>query len=167
MRLPPIPLFLLVALGAGGGAVRVAAQAPAVSVRLQSFSVIVPDYDEAKRWYTETLGFVTLRDQVFGRDQRFIQVAPAADAPVSIVLQRARTGDDPDEPEMVSDYSDRIGKATNIVLSVNDVTAYVEAIEQRGVVLTMRPRRMPWGGQATFRDLYGNSFVVVGPLTAR
>jgi predicted enzyme related to lactoylglutathione lyase len=167
MRLPTNTLLLLVAVGAGRGPARAAAQAPAAPVRLQSFSVIVPDYDEAKRWYTETLGFVTIRDQVFGRDQRFIQVAPAADAPVSIVLQKARTSGNPGEGEMANDYSDRIGKATNIVLSVNDVTTYVNAIEQRGVVLTMRPRRMPWGGQATFQDLYGNTFVVVGPLTAR
>jgi hypothetical protein len=26
---------------------------------------------------------------------------------------------------------------------------------------------MPWGTQATFVDLYGNSFVVVGPPPAR
>jgi catechol 2,3-dioxygenase-like lactoylglutathione lyase family enzyme len=157
--------LLLLALGAVRG--QALAQVPAVAVHLESFSVIVPDYDEAKRWYTEKLGFVTLRDQAFGPDQRFVQVAPSADAPVSIVLQRARTAPNPEEPEMPTDYSDRIGKTTNIVLHASDVTAYATAIEQRGVPLTMRPRRMPWGGQATFKDLYGNSFVVVGPLTAR
>ncbi|HJU66396.1 MAG TPA: VOC family protein [Gemmatimonadaceae bacterium] len=138
-----------------------------VSVRLQSFSVIVPDYDEAKAWYMEKLGFVVLRDQRFGQDERFIQVAPAADAPVSIVLQKARMAPSPSEPAMPTDYSDRIGKTTNIVLRVSDVTAYARTLEQRGVTLTAPPRQMPWGGQATFKDLYGNSFVIVGPLTAR
>jgi hypothetical protein len=68
---------------------------------------------------------------------------------------------------MPTDYSDRVGKTVNIVLHTTDVTAYAAALEDRGVRLDGPPRQLPWGAQVTFKDLYGNSFVVVGPLTAR
>ncbi len=137
------------------------------SVRLQSFSVIVPDYDEAKHWYTTRLGFTVVRDQALGADERFILVAAPGHPETGIVLQKARTNRRPDEPNMPTDYSDRIGKTTNIVLLTTDVTAYANALQSRGVALDGPPKQLPWGGQATFKDLYGNSFVIVGPLTAK
>jgi predicted enzyme related to lactoylglutathione lyase len=149
------------------GAAQASPAPPAPTVRIQSFSVIVPDYDEAKRWYTETLGFVAVRDQTFGKDERFVLVAPAGQADIGIVLQKARTAPNPAEPTMRHDYSDRIGKTVNVVLATSDVSAYADALRARGVSFTAPPRQMPWGAQATFTDLYGNSFVIVGPMTAR
>jgi hypothetical protein len=35
------------------------------------------------------------------------------------------------------------------------------------VKLDMALQQMPWGAQTAFRDLYGNSFVVTGPLHAK
>jgi predicted enzyme related to lactoylglutathione lyase len=133
------------------------------NVRIQSFSVIVPDYDEAKRWYEEKLGFATITDQRFGAGERFVLVAPAGQRDVGIVLQIARRPAGGDST-MPSDYSDRIGKIVNVVLRTNDVTAYAEGLRARGVALTTPPTQRAWGGEAGFKDLYGNSFVVVGPL---
>src|SRR5687767_9587199 len=76
----------------------VAATTP--SVRVQSFSVIVPDYDEAKTWYTTRLGFTVVRDRAFGAGERFILVAAPGDPETGIVLQKARTNRRPDEPNM-------------------------------------------------------------------
>ena len=76
-----------------GGAQTVAAD-PATRpapVTLQSFSVMVRDYDEALRWYTEALGFVAMRDQRFGASERFTTVAPSKPSETGIVLPlRAR-----------------------------------------------------------------------------
>jgi uncharacterized glyoxalase superfamily protein PhnB len=136
------------------------------AIKLQSFSVIVRDYDEALRWYTDKLGFAVVRDQKFGSGgQRFITVAPVKDAPTVIVLQHfENSGGD---TTMTSKYGDRIGKEVNIVLHTTDVTATYERLKSKGVVFTMPPKQQPWGGEALFRDLYGNSFVLVGPLSAR
>ncbi len=143
----------------------VAAQAP--TVRLQSFSVIVPDYEEAKAWYTQKLGFVVVRDQAFGTDERFILVAAPGQPETGIVLQKSRINRRPDEPTMPTDYTDRVGKTVNIVLLTSDVTAFADGLVRRGVTLDAPPKQYPWSAQATFRDLYGNTFVVVGPLTAK
>jgi catechol 2,3-dioxygenase-like lactoylglutathione lyase family enzyme len=154
----------LLALAASSASTESTESVPAPpSVKIQSFSVIVPDYDEAKAWYTEKLGLVVVRDQAFGNGERFVLVAFPGQTEVGIVLQKARVVPRPDEPEMNQDYSDRIGKTTNVVLRTGDVVAFAKTLEQRGVRLDTPPRKLPWGTQTTFQDLYGNSFVVVGP----
>ncbi len=140
------------------------AQAPAL--KLQSFSVIVRDYDEAKEWYTSRLGFVAVRDQKFGASERFLEVAPPGQANFGIVLQIAHSTPSPSEPQMSNDYSDRIGKQVNIVLYSSDVEGFAKTLRARGVKLTSEVQHMPWGTQFTFTDLYGNSFVAVGAPTA-
>jgi catechol 2,3-dioxygenase-like lactoylglutathione lyase family enzyme len=137
------------------------------TLRLQSFSVIVPNYDEAKAWYVDKLGFVVVRDQSFGAGERFVMVAAPGQPETGIVLQKAKSAPRVDEPAMPTDYSDRVGKTVNIVLLTSDVTAYANALKSRGVSLDAGPQQMPWGAQATFKDLYGNSFVLTGPLHAR
>jgi uncharacterized glyoxalase superfamily protein PhnB len=145
------------------------AQSPADSasrppVVLQSFSVIVRDYDEALRWYNEKLGFAVLRDQKFGASQRFVMVAPSKSSETGIVLQHWSGGEG---PTMTATYEDRVGKEVNIVLRTSDVTAAYESMRARGVTFHQVPQQQPWGAEALFRDLYGNSFVLVGPLHAK
>jgi predicted enzyme related to lactoylglutathione lyase len=141
------------------------AQTADPTMRLQSFSIIVRDYDEAKSWYLQKLGFAVVRDQTFGAGERFLMVAPPGQSDVGIVLQKAIRPPSREEPEMATDYSDRIGKQVNIVIRTSRVHAYADSLKARGVKLTAPVRVMPWGAQATFVDLYGNSFVVVGPPT--
>jgi uncharacterized glyoxalase superfamily protein PhnB len=136
------------------------------ALALQSFSLIVRDYDEALRWYTQKLGFAVVRDQAFGAGgQRFVMVAPARDAATAIVLQHYENNGG--DTTMTATYGDRIGKQVNIVLRTSDVTAAYERMKSRGVVFSMPPRQQPWGGEALFSDLYGNTFVLVGPLRRR
>jgi len=160
-----VAAVLGVGLGTGTASAQEVAETRAATVRIQSFSVIVPDYDVAKQWYVEKLGFAVVRDSPFGNGERFLMVAPRGQTDVGIVLQRPRSGGAPND--VMPDYTDRIGKVVNVVLVVSDVTAYASMLERNGVTLTSKPAEMPWGAQATFRDLYGNSFVIVGPLRAR
>jgi catechol 2,3-dioxygenase-like lactoylglutathione lyase family enzyme len=166
-----IAILLLAARVPVTGQERVAGTSPEAtsetgSLRLQSFSVIVRDYDEALAWYRDKLGFVVVRDQSFGAGgQRFILVAPTKDADTGIVLQlfENRGGD----PSMAASYADRVGKEVNIVLRTADVTGTYEELKAKGVAFSMPPRQQPWGGEALFSDLYGNTFVLVGPLHRR
>ena len=167
MRFSP-PAITVLALGilplASGAGQRPAADTTnrSPSVTLQSFSVIVRDYDHALRWYTDTLGFVVVRDQKFGAGERFIMVAPSKSSGTAVVLQHWKGGG----PGMTTTYEDRVGKEVNIVLRTSDVTTSYQTMRARGVVFHQPPRQQPGGGEALFRDLYGNSFVLVGPLHA-
>lgn len=133
------------------------------TLRLKSFTIIVRDYDEAKEWYVGKLGFVTVLDQKFGPSQRFILVAPPGSGKedVGFVLEKARRED----PNMPADYTDRIGKEVNIVLRTNDLSRLCATYHDRGIHFRQAPKQQPWGGEAILEDLYGNSIVLVGPIT--
>jgi hypothetical protein len=137
----------------------------APTLRLRSFTIIVRDYDEAKNWYLEKLGFVTLIDRQFGAGQRFILIAPpgSGKGDVGFVLEKARR----DDPTMPADYTDRIGKEVNIVLTTNDLSRLCAEYRNRGIHFRQPPKQQPWGGEALIEDLYGNSIVLIGPLAAR
>jgi len=133
------------------------------TLRLRSFTIIVRDYDEAKNWYTEKLGFITLIDQKFGPSQRFVLIAPPGSSKedVGFVLEKARR----DDPTMPTDYTDRIGKEVNIVLRTNDLSRLCSEYRDRGIQFRQAPKQQVWGGEAIVEDLYGNSIVLVGPIT--
>jgi hypothetical protein len=135
------------------------------TLRLRSFTIIVRDYDEAKNWYLEKLGFVTLIDRQFGAGQRFVLIAPPGSGKndVGFVLEKARR----DDPTMPADYTDRIGKEVNIVLTTNDLSRLCAEYRDRGIHFRQQPKQQPWGGEALIEDLYGNSIVLVGPLTEK
>ena len=55
----------------------------AVAQRIAQVTVVVREYDEAIRFYTETLGFRLLEDTDLGGGKRWVRVAPAGAAGVS------------------------------------------------------------------------------------
>jgi hypothetical protein len=123
----------------------------------------VRDYDEAKNWYIDKLGFVTLIDQQFGPSQRFVLVAPPGSGKddVGFVLEKAKSND----ATMPADYTNRIGKEVNIVLRTNDLSRLCSGLQERGVQFRQTPKQQPWGGEAIIEDLYGNSIVLIGPIS--
>ena len=128
--------------------------------KLKFATVLVRDYDEALKWYTEVLGFQKIQDQKFGA-HRWIVVAPREQKEIGIVLAVSRklTSDD-----KTTDYMDRMGKETNWVYQAKDVRKFCEQLSKRGVKFLEPPTDQPWGTvQAVFEDLYGNIFVVEGP----
>ena len=140
----------------------VRAQTPdTVRMKIRSFTVIVRDYDEAKHWYVSTLGFAPIVDKAFGAGQRFVLVAPPGQKDFGIVLEQAKR----DDPTMPADYTDRIGKEVNIVVATNDLAQLSAKLKQRGVHFRQEPKQQAWGGEAIIEDLYGNSIVLVGPLS--
>ena len=128
--------------------------------KLRYATVLVRDYDEALKWYTETLGFAKLEDQKFGPD-RWIVVVPQGQREVGIVLAKPRSAAD---AHTGTDYSDRVGKETNWVFQATDCDALYKSLSARGVHFLQPAKRQPWGTvQAIFEDLYGNVFVVESP----
>ena len=128
---------------------------------LRFATILVGDYDEALKWYTEVLGFEKLQDQKFGVGHRWIVVAPKGQKGVGIVLAVPRPVGPGDNTK---DYRDRIGKVTNWVFQAKDVRLLHKELSRRGVKFIEPPTNQPWGTvQAIFADPYGNIFVVESP----
>jgi uncharacterized glyoxalase superfamily protein PhnB len=126
-------------------------------VRLKYATVVVRDYDEALRWYTDVLGFVKTEDGNFGDGKRWLVVAPRNHKEVGIILEIAKPIA-PDDP--IKNYDARVGAETRWVFEVEDCRKLYDRALKRGVKFVVKPADQPWGCQAMFEDLYGNIFVV-------
>lgn len=108
-------------------------------------TVAVKDQDEALNWFTEKLGFEKRAD-LAGPGMRWLTVSPRNQAGLQIVL--------------ASWYPDLVGKGTPIGLQTDDCPATYEALQSKGVVFSQAPQNRPFGIEAVFKDLYGNTWAV-------
>lgn len=140
-------------------------------VRLRYATVVVRDYDQALRWYTDVLGLVKTEEGTFGEQEgkivasgpnskakRWIVVAPRGQKDFGIILEIARPIS-PDDP--IHNYETRVGVETRWVFQVQDCHKFYEQASKRGVKFVETPVDEVWGvTEAMFEDLYGNVFVV-------
>ena len=119
---------------------------------LANVTLLVKDYDEAIRWYTEKLGLELRMDGSMGGDYRFVTVGVKGQQDVSIVLHKSSEG-----------YEwDRIN-VHGLLFHCDNCRDFVASLKSSGVEFTLDPEDQPWGVQAVFQDLYGNSHVLLEP----
>jgi catechol 2,3-dioxygenase-like lactoylglutathione lyase family enzyme len=115
--------------------------------RLAIISVPVSDQDRAKRFYTEVLGFVEVRDSPFRENARWIEVKPTTDSTVTISL--------------VSWFpSMSAGSLRGLVLLADDLDTTYAMLRKRGLSSASVIQTAPWGRYATFSDPDGNGWVL-------
>ena len=108
-------------------------------------SLPVSDQQQAKRFYSEVLGFDIIRDNPMGPDQQWVQVGPKG-AQTSFTLV---TWFDSMKP----------GSSAGIVLETADVVAEAARLKSMGLAIS-DVESQPWGSFATFEDPDGNGFVL-------
>ena len=116
--------------------------------RFACVTVAVKDQDEALRWFTEKLGFQKRVDRS-GSGIRFLTVSPSKQPDLQVILA-------PWFPE-------HVGKNPTAVLYTDDCQATYDELQDRGVAFTEAPQQKPFGLQAAFEDLYGNSYALLEP----
>jgi catechol 2,3-dioxygenase-like lactoylglutathione lyase family enzyme len=119
--------------------------------------IVVPDQDEALRWYQDRLGFVVCEDNAeLVPDYRWLTVAPGADRSTRFILML---------PQEEADVG-RIGKNGMCVLACDDVEGDCQSLAGNGVRIVDGPNRAAWGTTAIIADLYGNPYYLVQPNAA-
>jgi len=111
-------------------------------------TLVVRDYDEAKAWYTEVLGFDLVEDTPLGDGKRWLLVAPPGGP--NLLLAWAAT------PEQESRIGDQTGGRVSLFLHTDDFRRDHAAMTARGVVFRETPREEAYGTVSVFEDLYGN-----------
>jgi catechol 2,3-dioxygenase-like lactoylglutathione lyase family enzyme len=139
----------------------VAAEAdqPLPQRRLAMTSLVVRDYDEALRFYVDTLGFTLIEDaRVPEQNKRWVVIAPGSGA-ARLLLARA----------VGTEQEARIGNQTGgrvfLFLHTDDVWRDFNLYSARGVVFVRPPTAAAFGTAAVFRDLYGNLWDLIQPLS--
>lgn len=110
--------------------------------RISVVSVPVSDQQQAKRFYTEQLGWELIAEATFGDDLRWIQVGPAA-SQSSITLV---TWFDEMPP----------GSLRGLVIESDDLESDYDALRLRGVAFLAPPQPQAGGTFATLIDPDGN-----------
>ena len=133
---------------------------------LSHVGVWVDDQDEAKAFYTETLGFEVRQDatlEEFG-GYRWLTVGPPGQPDVNIILS-APVGPaiDPESAKLLIDLVHK-GAMGPGIFRTDDCHKTAEELKKRGVEFTQEPDERFYGIDAGFRDPSGNEWRLVQPI---
>ncbi|HWT32020.1 MAG TPA: VOC family protein [Propylenella sp.] len=113
-------------------------------------SLLVRDYDEAIKYFTEMLLFDLVQDAPLADGRRWVLVAPPGSNETRILLAKAAT------PEQAARIGDQTGGRVLLFLHTDDFWRDYDDMKWRGVRFRETPRREDYGTVAVFEDLYGN-----------
>jgi len=109
------------------------------------------DQDRAKRFWTATMGFELRTDAPYGENQRWIEVAPPAGAPLLVLTPRpagAHKREVPDEPH------------SPVFFTCDDIQQTYRELSERGVEFPTPPTKMEFGWWALFEDEEGTRYAL-------
>ena len=116
---------------------------------LRLFSLLVRDYEETIRFYTDKLGFTVSEDVTFGEDRWVVLGLPDSQEP-GLALTLARTESD------LAVVGQQAGSFPLFALGTDDCLGEYRRMQERGVAFHGEPQREPWGTGVLLQDLYGN-----------
>ncbi|MET9382626.1 VOC family protein [Streptomyces sp. NPDC002928] len=129
--------------------------------RIALVTLVVDDYDEAIRFYTEALGFRLVEDAPRPDGSRWVVVEPGttgADGQgTGLLLARAK--DDTQRGRV----GDQTGGRVGFFLHTDDFARDHARMRAAGVTFLEEPRHETYGSVAVFQDLYGNRWDLLQP----
>jgi len=117
---------------------------------LFQIALVVADYDEALRFYTETLGFVLVEDTALSDSKRWVVVAPPGSNGCKLLLAKA-VGE-----EQTARIGNQTGGRVFLFLHSDNFWRDYQNFKDRGVLFVREPAEEAYGTVAVFQDLYGN-----------
>ncbi len=120
------------------------------------------DQDEAKRFYTEVLGFELGDDVAFGEDFRWLTVHLPGQPDTRVGLMPPHAGNPPELVERVSEVL-ALGGMMGGILQTDDCRRDHAVLRERGVEFTEEPEERFYGIDAGFRDPSGNPWRLTQP----
>jgi len=119
-------------------------------------TLVVRDYDEAIRFFTEKLDFTLVEDTYQpAQDKRWVLVAPPGATGVQVLLARATT------PEQERAIGNQTGGRVAFFLATDDFWRDYNRMRERGIEFIREPKVETYGTVTVFKDLYGNLWDLV------
>lgn len=124
-------------------------------MRVDLFTVVVPEYDPAIEFFTGVLGFDLAEDSPSltndGRTKRWVVVRPPG-AETGILLARA------DGPVQAAAVGNQLAGRVGFFLRVDDFDTTYARMREAGVEFLGEPRTEAYGRVVVFRDPWGNKW---------
>lgn len=124
---------------------------------LAAIALLVPDYDQAIRYYTGKLGFELIEDTKQSESKRWVVVAPPGASETRLLLARAAT------EAQTQAIGNQTGGRVFLFLHTDDFDRDYARYKRAGVDFIEEPRRETYGKVVVFRDLFGNLWDLVAP----
>lgn len=114
-------------------------------------TLVVRDYDEAIRFYTEKLLFTVVEDTYQPeQDKRWVLIAPPGSIGSALLLGRATNA------EQERAIGNQTGGRVFLFLGTDDFWRDYDRMVSAGVTFRRPPKVESYGTVAVFEDLYGN-----------
>ena len=124
--------------------------------QIENVTVMVNDYDEAIKYYRESMGFRLVEDTPIGGVKRFVRMSPSERGPCILLAT-------PGKPQQKDFVGNQTGGGVFLFLHTDNFWRDYENLKAQGVEMTEAPRDEVYGTVVVFRDLYGNLWDLVQP----
>ena len=115
-------------------------------------SLIIRDYDQARDYYSQVLGFEVIEDTDLGEGKRWLLVKPNGSEGTCIVLAEAQSEE---EKQLVGNQG---ANRVWLFLHTDNFQRDYDTYTSRGVTFLEKPRHEPYGTVAVFQDKFGNKW---------
>lgn len=126
--------------------------------QLAQLALLVKDYDEAIHYYTQILDFELLEDTLMSVTKRWVRVAPPGS---SCHLLLAKAANEAQQTQIGFQAGGRVF----LFLYTDDFWGDYKKYTARGVEFLREPSKESYGTVSVFKDLYGNLWDLIEPLT--
>ena len=120
-----------------------------MSQTISQLAIVVKDYDEAIKFYTEKLGFILYEDKVMSETKRWVVVGPK-DSDCKLLLAKAAN------EEQRTRIGNQTGGRVFLFLYTTDFWTEYNLMKSKNVEFVREAVEEEWGTVAVFKDLYGN-----------
>lgn len=127
--------------------------------QLAHIALVVADYDEAIKFYTEKLHFTLIEDTVLSETKRWVLIKPPGADSCCLLLAKAATD------EQKSRVGNQTGGRVFLFLYTDNFLRDYKDMRQNEIVFVREPVAEAWGTVAVFKDLYGNLWDLIEPKT--
>ena len=117
---------------------------------IANIALVVNDYEEAIKFYTEKLNFTLIEDTPSSETKRWILVAPPGSDGCCLLLAKG-VGE-----EQRSRIGNQTGGRVFLFLKTDDLWRDYENMKAKEITFIREPKVEEYGTVAVFKDLYGN-----------
>jgi catechol 2,3-dioxygenase-like lactoylglutathione lyase family enzyme len=125
--------------------------------QIGQIALVVRDYDEAIRFYTEKFNFTLFEDTVLSETKRWVIVGPNGANGCRLLLAKAANA------EQMSRIGNQTGGRVFLFLYTDDFYRDYQNLIDKEIKIIREPSKESYGTVAVFSDIYGNLWDLIGP----
>lgn len=126
--------------------------------KIAHIALVVDDYDDAIKFYTEKLHFDLIEDTVLSETKRWVLVAPKGESECCILLAKASN------EEQQSRVGNQTGGRVFLFLYTDNFQRDYQNLLDNKITIVREPESQPHGKVLVFADLYGNLWDLIEPV---